>query len=85
MRGSGSLRCATNSDFVILPLTEGLREAAEFLLQFTVHYPNEALVRLAIRGCAECQLRRFDAYLWVTRVEEVGPRRKLRNGAILAG
>jgi hypothetical protein len=49
---------------VILPLIDGLREAEEFLLQFTVLYPNEAIVRNAIRGCAAYQLSWFDAHLW---------------------
>jgi predicted nucleic acid-binding protein len=50
--------------YVILPLAEALREAEEFLLQFTVLYPNEAIVRNAIRGCAAYQLSWFDAHLW---------------------
>jgi predicted nucleic acid-binding protein len=50
---------------VILPLAPiPLREAEEFLLQFTVLYPNEAIVRNAIRGCAAYQLSWFDAHLW---------------------
>lgn len=49
---------------VILPVAEAIREAEEFLLQFTVLYPNEAIVRLAIRGCAAYQLSWFDAHLW---------------------
>ena len=49
---------------VILPLFDALREAEEFLLQFTVLYPNEAIVRNAIRGCAAYQLSWFDAHLW---------------------
>ena len=41
-----------------------LREAEEFLKQFTVLYPNEAILRQAIRGCAAYQLSWFDAHLW---------------------
>ena len=37
---------------VILKQTEALREAEEFLKQFTVLYPNEAILREAVRGCA---------------------------------
>jgi predicted nucleic acid-binding protein len=48
----------------ILRQTEALREAEEFLTQFTVLYPNEAIVRDAIRGCAAYQLSWFDAHLW---------------------
>lgn len=48
----------------ILPLADGLREAEEFLRQFTVLYPNEAIVRNAVRGCAAYQMSWFDAHLW---------------------
>ncbi|HEX9728097.1 MAG TPA: PIN domain-containing protein [Gemmatimonadales bacterium] len=40
------------------------REAEEFLLQFEVLYPNEAVLRLALRGAAAYQLSWFDAHLW---------------------
>jgi predicted nucleic acid-binding protein len=36
----------------ILKQADALREAEEFLNQFTVLYPNEAIVRDAARGCA---------------------------------
>ena len=49
---------------VILKLPEALREAEEMLKQFTVLYPNEAIVRNAVRGCAAYQLSWFDAHLW---------------------
>jgi predicted nucleic acid-binding protein len=49
---------------VILRPPDALREAEEFLKQFTILYPNEAIVRNAIRGCAACQLSWFDAHLW---------------------
>lgn len=48
----------------ILSQFEALREAEEFMLQFTVVYPNEAIVRNAVRGCAAYQLNWFDAHLW---------------------
>jgi len=51
-------------DHSILKQTDALREAEEFLRQFTVLYPNEAVVRQAIRGCAAYQLSWFDAHLW---------------------
>ncbi len=35
-----------------------------FLKQFTVLYPNEPILRDAIRGCAAYQLNWFDAHLW---------------------
>ncbi|MBI4475375.1 MAG: PIN domain-containing protein [Acidobacteria bacterium] len=49
---------------VILKPAEALREAEEFLKQFTVLYPNETMLRHAMRGCAAYQLNWFDAHLW---------------------
>jgi predicted nucleic acid-binding protein len=49
---------------VILPKADALREAEEFLKQFTVLYPNEAILREALRACAAYQLNWFDAHLW---------------------
>ncbi len=49
---------------VILKQPDALREAEEMLTQFTVLYPNEAVVRDAIRGCAAYQLNWFDAHIW---------------------
>jgi predicted nucleic acid-binding protein len=49
---------------IILKQTEAIREAEEFLKQFTVLYPNEAILRTAIRGYAAYQLSWFDAHLW---------------------
>ena len=40
------------------------REAEELLSQFEVLYPNESIVRLALRGAAAYQLSWFDAHLW---------------------
>jgi predicted nucleic acid-binding protein len=51
-------------DRSLLSVTEARREAEEFLAQFTILYPNEALVRLAFRGAAAYQLSWFDAHLW---------------------
>lgn len=48
----------------ILMEEEALREAEEFLKQFTVLYPNEEIVRDAVRGCAAYKLNWFDAHLW---------------------
>jgi hypothetical protein len=48
----------------ILKQADALREAEELLKQFTVLYPNEAIVRNAIRGCAAYQLNWFDSHLW---------------------
>jgi len=49
---------------VILEKRDALREAEEFLQQFTVLYPNEAIVRNAVRACAAYQMNWFDAHLW---------------------
>src|SRR5690606_9249817 len=40
------------------------REAEELLLMFDVLYPNEAVVRTALRGAAAYQLSWFDAHVW---------------------
>ena len=48
----------------ILERSDALREAEEFLLQFPVLYPNESVVREAVRACAAYQLNWFDAHLW---------------------
>jgi predicted nucleic acid-binding protein len=48
----------------ILKQADALREAEEFLTQFTVLYPNEAILRHAVRGCAAYQLNWFDAHMW---------------------
>ncbi len=49
---------------IILKQPDALREAEEFLKQFTVLYPNEAILRDAMRACAAYQLSWFDAHLW---------------------
>ena len=49
---------------VILKLPDALREAEEFLRQFTILYPNETILREAMRGCAAYQLSWFDAHMW---------------------
>ncbi len=48
----------------LLSPEDARREAEEFLSQFEVLYPNEALVRTALRGAAAYQLGWFDAHLW---------------------
>jgi predicted nucleic acid-binding protein len=49
---------------IILKQTDALREAEELLQQFTILYPQEAMLRQAIRACAAYQLKWFDAHLW---------------------
>lgn len=48
----------------LLPPLEAHREAEEFLATFAVLYPNEAIVRLALRGAVAYRLPWFDAHLW---------------------
>ena len=48
----------------ILPADDARRETEELLSQFIVLYPNEALVRTALRGMAAYQLAWFDAHIW---------------------
>ncbi|MBI1722701.1 MAG: PIN domain-containing protein [Gemmatimonadetes bacterium] len=48
----------------LLAAGDARREAEELLAEFTVLYPTEALLRLALRGAAAYQLAWFDAHLW---------------------
>ena len=48
----------------ILQPADALRESEELLKQFTVLYPNEAILRQAVRGCAAYRLNWFDANIW---------------------
>ena len=48
----------------ILDRSDALREAEELLIQFRVLYPNESVLRNAVRGCAAYELNWFDAHIW---------------------
>lgn len=48
----------------ILEPAEARREAEELLVVFPILYPVDAVVRLALRGCAAYQLGWFDAHMW---------------------
>lgn len=48
----------------LLTRSEALREAEELLSQFEILYPNESLLRTAVRAVATYQLGWFDAHLW---------------------
>ncbi len=48
----------------LLSPAEAYRETEELLTLFPVLYPNEDLVRTALRGKATYQLSWFDAHLW---------------------
>lgn len=48
----------------ILEPAEARREAEELLAQFDVLYPNESVLRTALRGAAAYQLAWYDAHMW---------------------
>jgi predicted nucleic acid-binding protein len=48
----------------LLQPADACREAEELLSIFTILYPNESVVRTALRGAAAYQLSWFDAHLW---------------------
>jgi predicted nucleic acid-binding protein len=48
----------------ILEREDAVREAEEFLKLFPILYPNEAILRQAVRGFVAYQLSWFDAHLW---------------------
>lgn len=48
----------------LLSTQDALQEAEEMLSQFVVLYPDEALLRTALRGAVAYQLSWFDAHLW---------------------
>jgi predicted nucleic acid-binding protein len=48
----------------LLEPAEARREAEELLSQFDVLYPDQELVRIALRGAAAYQLSWFDAHMW---------------------
>ena len=53
-----------NTGRPLLEPDEARREAEEFLSQFTLLYPNESILRLALRATAAYGLNWFDAHLW---------------------
>jgi predicted nucleic acid-binding protein len=52
------------SEAPLLSWDDARRESEELLVQFHVLYPNEGLLRLALRGQAAYQLNWFDAHMW---------------------
>lgn len=48
----------------LLDPSDARREAEELLSQFDVLYPNETILRTALRGAAAYKLSWFDAHLW---------------------
>ena len=48
----------------LLSASEARREAEELMAQFEVLYPNDAVLRTALRGAAAYELSWFDAHFW---------------------
>ena len=48
----------------LLSRSDAFREAEDLMAQFPVLYPEEAVLRTAMRGAAAYQLSWFDAHLW---------------------
>jgi predicted nucleic acid-binding protein len=48
----------------LLEAADARREAEELLSQFDVLFPDEELIRIALRGAAAYELSWFDAHLW---------------------
>jgi predicted nucleic acid-binding protein len=48
----------------LLSVADARREAEELLIQFEVLYPDEELLRIALRGSAAYGLAWFDAHMW---------------------
>ena len=48
----------------LLGVAEALREAEDVLAQYPVLYPNDAVLRTALRGFAAYGMSWFDAHLW---------------------
>jgi len=48
----------------LLAAPDARREAEELLSMFEVLYPNEGVLRTALRGAAAYQLSWFDAHVW---------------------
>ena len=59
----------------LLHAADALREAEELMAQFPILYPDEAVLRTALRGTAAYGLSWFDAHLWayaeVNGIEEL--------------
>jgi predicted nucleic acid-binding protein len=48
----------------VLTAEHVLREAEELLIEFPILYPDELMLRTALRGMAAYRLSWFDAHLW---------------------
>lgn len=52
------------SETQLLDPADARREAEEMMAEFAILYPNETVVRTALRGAAAYGLSWFDAHLW---------------------
>ncbi len=52
------------ADARLLDFGNALREAEDIMAQFPILYPNEAVVRTALRGAVGYGMSWFDAHLW---------------------
>lgn len=48
----------------MVPREEAWREVEELIAAFPILYPNDGVVRTALRGMTAFQLRWYDAHLW---------------------
>ena len=48
----------------LLEVADACREAEELMAQFPILYPNDVILRMALRGVAAYGLPWFDAHLW---------------------
>lgn len=48
----------------LLSAADTIREAEELMAQFPILYPDDHVLRLALRGMASYQLNWFDAHIW---------------------
>lgn len=51
-------------DIRLLEPSDARREAEELMAQFPILYPDEAILRMALRGMAAYSLSWFDSHLW---------------------
>lgn len=61
---SATTRTRGDGEPPILDAADARREAEEMLRQFRILYPDEQLMRLALRGAAAYELSWFDAHMW---------------------
>lgn len=52
------------ADGPVLPATEAWRELENYLTTFPILYPNDDVIRAAVRGASLHRLSWFDAHIW---------------------